>query len=117
MHPHRSPPLSPDQSAISTLLGALSSGGAAGVSAAESAVAEAERDGGWPRGVLPAACYFNLLDVAHQAGDKAGAVRISSLIRPVLGTTHIAGSMLAGCLSTPSAESIIPTMSLTTVWR
>ena len=66
---------------MSTLLGALSSGGVASVSAAELAVAEAERDGGWPRGVLPAVCYFNLLDVAHQAGDKAGADRISSLIR------------------------------------
>jgi hypothetical protein len=83
VYPNHDAATSCDQSAISTLLGALSSGGPTSVSAAERAVTEAERDGGWPRGILPAVCYFNLLDVAHQAGDKAGADRISSLIRPV----------------------------------
>ena len=67
---------------LSTLLGALASGGGAGVAAAERFVATAERDGGWAGGALPAACYFNLLDVAQRAGDKAAADRVSRLIRP-----------------------------------
>ena len=69
------------QRALSTLLGALASGGPSYVPAAEEAVRVAEVRGGWPRGVLPAECYFNLLSVAHEAGDKAAADRISDLIR------------------------------------